>query len=877
MPPKGPRKQFRRGEEVLVVGDANNDAFKARALNTRKRSIKPQASIESDEVEVISDDEPSQPPRKARPDPQKSKARIRAANQEERPSASKQGSEISDGPRNVVRRPMVRPASLFRPFADEGADVYIVLAPGDYRHTYRVHSHVLMHASPWFRSLLKATLHEPSPERADRVTRATGIKYRFELIRDPNLNHSVLKRLGLTMFDPMMQLQATEAMSNGLKRQSFLSNGASHSRHSSVGMPQYDGSFDEDLSEDMAGNLDAAHHVDDAHSASGAHHLLPPNSVDGIQGKEDGIKREEDVDMQPTSTEVLPPTQKDGIKREEDVDMQPTNTEVLPPTQKDTTEQIATPPTSPTKKETESDTEHTSDQNSQVHTNVQEAPKEEKTEPLETPIKAEAGSEEQSSLQSLPIAQTSPEKQSETSINAEPHQPESASTQVPPSRKVSPEAQLPIAISTDHPAEEPKVKVEEPQQETASSVQEFSNAHVSPTKEIAVPANANSAPEEPQQATRLSSKVPSNSQASSTQQAQVSTNTKPTVEAEHQPELPPAVEEVADTPPVAKPETSAKGEPKHNASSPNLKKQSEELVHPDVLDAYHSLFLCYYGFAPTISSTDLAIAVKQSQMLVKISTLYHSLKLVKPHIIASLLSHGRNLHSSIRHDPPRFLILAFKLECAPIFKEALIHIVGQAPSWPWPTPPDRIDAPLREFVQKKIDELQAKRCEANHALFQSCLVHEGVRVSINNLNPDTFDIWVIVQMWHDWFTQQVHQCARIRRDENRSAERNMYRLMAQGGEAYLKIDEMMATLGQFRADPEVRSWGHWEKSKVEMQMNIMKQFAAKTVKDLMANDLMGDIGENGDGIVEYLTCTKVEECELPWVAVTQIDEDEIQY
>lgn len=66
MPPKGPRKQFRRGEVVRVAGDANNEAFKA--INTRKRaSTKLHPSIEQETIEIDSDDETSHPPKKSRP------------------------------------------------------------------------------------------------------------------------------------------------------------------------------------------------------------------------------------------------------------------------------------------------------------------------------------------------------------------------------------------------------------------------------------------------------------------------------------------------------------------------------------------------------------------------------------------------------------------------------------------------------------------------------------------------------------------------------------------------------------------------------------------------------------------------------------------
>ena len=96
----------------------------------------------------------------------------------------------------------------------------------------------------------------------------------------------------------------------------------------------------------------------------------------------------------------------------------------------------------------------------------------------------------------------------------------------------------------------------------------------------------------------------------------------------------------------------------------------------------------------------------------------------------------------------------------------------------------------------------------------------------------------------------------------------MYSLMARGGDAYLKIEEVMAMLGPYKTELEVGEWAKWEKKQVEEDLNTMKDYAAKMVRDLMVNELMGDIkSEGGEGAVEYLTCTKVAEKELPWVAV----------
>ncbi|ESZ90241.1 hypothetical protein SBOR_9378 [Sclerotinia borealis F-4128] len=921
MPPKGQRPQYQRGEEVKYVGDANNDAFKARPVNSKKRSIKPQPSIETDPIEIGSEDEPLHTPKKSRPNPHKSTARSRAAKQEERPAESRQESEISFSP-EVIVCPIQRPKKLFSPFADEDADVYIVLCQNDLKHIYRIHSQMLMHASSWFRSeLQKDFINEVDQTVAEIATRDTGIKYRFELRYSAQLKHYTLMRVGLTMYKPVEQPQGIVTRTSstlGSNGQSFLRNGATHGHHSSVTIPQYDGSFDEVESENRVGSFDSGPHINVAGSTPliGSLQPLLQNLSNGCQGEESSIKSEEDTSIQLDSAELDPPMQRTA------------------------TEQVATLPSSPIKSEAGTDTTHPTIQDDQVSTNSQTTLEEQNTTPLATPIKAEVGPEEQMFSPIVPIALQSAERQLENLDNLdnaeikfdELHLPEIHQDRLSPNRQVSLEEQLQIDISTENPTE-PEVKFEEPQQTISLFPQTPSSVEVSSASQFEEPQQATglfpqtpssaevssgSQVEEPQQATSLFPQIPSNVEVSSgsgsqveisaeanltveepqPQQAavlspqislgtqimpkehvdvEVPTHAKLPVEEEPQAKLNPIIEVPSSDNHnhiITKTVASTTAEPSNNTPHQKPANQQALLVHPDILEAYHSLFLCYRSFAPTISTTDLSTATKQSSRLVKIATLYGSAKLVRPHIIASLFSHGRHLYTSIRRDAPRFLVLASKLQNALIFKEALIHIVGQAPSWPWPTAKEWVESALGDIIDRKIYELQLKRMQANDLLFQSCLAHHGIRISINNLDPTTFDIWIIVQIWHDWFSQQLRHCAHVRRDEQRSVELNMYSLMAQGGEAYLKIDDVMAMVEPYKATLEARAWGNWEKSQVEKEMNIMKGYAAKTVKELMINELTGDVSKNGDGAVEYLTCTKVGEYELPWVAITRIVDDE---
>lgn len=102
---------------------------------------------------------------------------------------------------------MMRPGKLFQPFADEDADVYIVLVQKNLKHIYRIRSHMLIHASSWFRWQLQENfVGEADPEAADALTQDSGIRYRFELTYDSNFKHHVLKRVvsGLSLHQQLI-------------------------------------------------------------------------------------------------------------------------------------------------------------------------------------------------------------------------------------------------------------------------------------------------------------------------------------------------------------------------------------------------------------------------------------------------------------------------------------------------------------------------------------------------------------------------------------------------------------------------------------------------------------------------------------------------
>ncbi|KAK6601443.1 hypothetical protein H4I96_06784 [Botrytis cinerea] len=730
MPPKNSRKQFQRGEEVMQVDDPKNQAFKAQPVtNSKKRSNTVRPSIENGPIEIDSDDEQSRPSKKSCSGPAAPKLNNRAAKQKEPLLEARQESEESDS-LEVIACPNLPPKKLLQPFADEDADVYI-----------------------------EVSVVEMNKGTAAIVTRDTGIKYRFELRFDDHLGYHALKRVGLTMYKEQPQAVFNRAIStNGYNHYSFSGNGSSNSLRSSLSLPQCDGSCDD---------IEMANTMGDHNASTGLDMvtLLPwPSKLSPTQDSINEIQENENV-----------------IKSEEDITTLFNSAELDLPAQNKTEEQVATPPTSPSKAEIGQNTDQTISHGPPVDTESQAPLADQKVSRADPDIKVEMGFKEQTFSLSL-LEHKSPERQLEDLSNAgdklnEQCRPVLQPDEMPPSRQVSPEEQLQDAISKENPVgpgtnpEEAQLAATSPlkQQFKAESIVETlsSNNIVTKTVDTTIEyANSNNSNQKPIDQQALLGKV-------------------------------------------------------------------------GILDAYHSLFLCCYGWFPTISTADISAAMKQISTLVKVATLYHSLKIVRPHIVSSLFSHGRNL---------------------------TIPLLAMA------TKKSQMGPDLGKVVSMKFDDLQHMIFKVNGPLFQSCVVKDKLRVSINNLDRSNFDIWVIVQIWHDWFSQQLRHCTLVQHHEHRNVEKNMYRLISQGGDAYLKIDDVMAMIEPFRAGSEAREWGHWEKDQVEVQLRILKEYAAIRVKDLLENELMGETGGNA-GEIEYLTCTKVGEHELPWVEAPFIIED----
>lgn len=278
-------------------------------------------------------------------------------------------------------------------------------------------------------------------------------------------------------------------------------------------------------------------------------------------------------------------------------------------------------------------------------------------------------------------------------------------------------------------------------------------------------------------------------------------------------------------------------------------------------EAHNNLFLTYHSKTPDIDTTNIQKALSQSELLLSIASYYGSLPTVRLHITNILTQYGRELYIAILRNPPRWLYLSTYLDSAPIFRESLIHIVGSYPNWPWTVPKSKLTPELLEIIRTKVDELQILRAEVNEALFVSTLSVAGQEVALGVENKEVLDTWCTVQLWRDWFCRALNQ-GKVSRPTTKSFDFDaaIYRTMAKGGDAYLPL----AAVKHWREEYDVTKLdcAKWTAEDLEEDLAILKDYAQKKVHPLLVNHSMLLVVEEG---INYLTCTKVGNDELPWV------------
>lgn len=319
----------------------------------------------------------------------------------------------------------------------------------------------------------------------------------------------------------------------------------------------------------------------------------------------------------------------------------------------------------------------------------------------------------------------------------------------------------------------------------------------------------------------------------------------------------------------SKPEVPIKQEPQHHsavlrnaseAPQPNQEVPGgtsstdaiakQQRMHQQYIEAYDGLFSMFYNIAPRISASDVDCALKQCEKIVNLARIYGSLPTVRPYLGNALAEFHGELYASIAHDPPRWLRLGVALKSGSIFSEALTHCAGSYPSCPWKTQFSALPSNVITIIEDKSLWLARLRSQVNEELLINTLEEsDGHPVSITT-SPEA---WIVVQIFHDWVGKRINR----QRDTGTLQYGEMYRKMAQGGDAYLPTSEVTRLIDGTNLQGELMD--EWEG--VEGDLDKLKLFAKGAVGELIANRVLINPVALG---IPYLTCVKVGKEEYPW-------------
>ncbi|KAL1608268.1 hypothetical protein SLS60_003207 [Paraconiothyrium brasiliense] len=298
-------------------------------------------------------------------------------------------------------------------------------------------------------------------------------------------------------------------------------------------------------------------------------------------------------------------------------------------------------------------------------------------------------------------------------------------------------------------------------------------------------------------------------------------------------------------------------------NSPGSKPFCTDLVATTHSPHYMAAIVCYtqilgsmYNIPPKLSTTDISVALAQSEGLIKVATELGCVHLLRAHLGSTYASYRRELYLAIKADPPRWIQLAIALENRGIYDECLIHMVGAHPKWPWPTSRKAIADPVQDLVKQKALALDKLRLEIEHELLLITIhIGDPLRRPVRAPDPTKtaeIETWLTVQVFRDELAQHISNVTN--HPERTLHFGRLYRGIHKGTWKWLSTEyvreliERLMTIG-------------WKD--LGEDMGMLREHASRVVEKLVDNQLMIDPDAHGVG---YLTCVKVADVDVLWLA-----------
>lgn len=300
---------------------------------------------------------------------------------------------------------------------------------------------------------------------------------------------------------------------------------------------------------------------------------------------------------------------------------------------------------------------------------------------------------------------------------------------------------------------------------------------------------------------------------------------------------------------------------------------------------YAFLLIASSDMAPPIRTLvkqlgeDARSAVFQIEGLIQIAKNYNG----SPSVITSLklmmnsYIGNSTLFPAIAAEAPSWLLIGCDIQEETVFREALCHVVGCYPMWQWSKSIEDIPKELMQMIDSKARDLVPKEQEVQIQLSSLMLKAKQNPKSEADLaspmnNPDKYDI---VNFWFHWVRGHLDYLKSYDRGceqpdvwycdhgEDYCASRaGLYRAIRQGGDAYLREEEVAKKLAKTRYGGT--------RQQIHDALGEIKKRAAEIVAPIVGSSLQ----HREEQQLDYLTSVVVADEEIPWKQGTQSNGDE---
>ena len=345
-------------------------------------------------------------------------------------------------------------------------------------------------------------------------------------------------------------------------------------------------------------------------------------------------------------------------------------------------------------------------------------------------------------------------------------------------------------------------------------------------------------------------------------------------------------------------------------SATHLSQNTAESAMSPLIRDYDNLFRLFYNHPPVLNNVNIATAYAECKSLLALADMYDALSVTGPRVDHHLLGFGSRLFKQIAKYPPSYLKLGYMARSRVIFSEALIHVVGQ---WPaglphlrngsYPSLPDSV----LDIIEDKVEDIEDMKARVDSKLFRLTLTtSRGERVNPTNAYLD----WLAISLFRQWLVDsttpppapilknsqnqnhhhrnQDSASHRPTANNPHSSPARVYRLIGSPStQAYLSHDDIKRFLKVHPTPSSDSLYTREILKRFERKMDEIKTLAREIVKPLMRNFLELDLkgtsssiatttttepggnrpGNASTGVpggLPYLTCTKVEDEDIPW-------------